>query len=178
LIQNIERTEECWIDLSTNNQEGKCYVDSFYSNHMNGDKSKLLFIKEIKKGSVTFGNNAPKRIKGKGIVSLNEKTKAQNCLYVNCLKHNILSVRQMCDIGYDVNFHSKYCEIQNAENGKLVGKEINTHNNVYVFDDSRVSLYLCKTNEKWLWHRRMGHISFDNLIKVSKVDIFKGFLKL
>jgi hypothetical protein len=27
---------------------------------------------------------------------------------------------------------------------------------------------LGKEDESWLWHRRMGHINFDNLVKVSK----------
>ena len=24
------------------------------------------------------------------------------------------------------------------------------------------------TDESWLWHRRMGHINFDNLVKINK----------
>ena len=24
-------------------------------------------------------------------------------------------------------------------------------------------------NESWLWHRRLGHINFDNLVKVSNI---------
>jgi hypothetical protein len=27
---------------------------------------------------------------------------------------------------------------------------------------------LLKEDESWLWHRRMGHMHFDNLVKVSK----------
>ena len=23
-------------------------------------------------------------------------------------------------------------------------------------------------NESWLWHRRLGHLNFDNLVKISK----------
>jgi hypothetical protein len=28
--------------------------------------------------------------------------------------------------------------------------------------------FLGKEDESWLWHRRMGHIHLDNLIKISK----------
>ena len=71
-------------------------------------------------------------------------------LYVEGLKHNLLCVSQIRDNGYDVTFQSKDCEICNVKDGKMVGKEIKTHNNVYVFDDSRVSYYLSKTNEAQL----------------------------
>jgi hypothetical protein len=47
---------------------------------------------------VTFGGNGSARIVGKGIVSLdNGNTKTQNDVYVEELKHNLISVSQMCD---------------------------------------------------------------------------------
>ena len=51
-----------------------------------------------KGGSFTFWDDAFARIVEKGTVSLdNGKTKTHNVLYVEGLKHNILSVSQMCD---------------------------------------------------------------------------------
>ena len=29
--------------------------------------------------------------------------------------------------------------------------------------------------ESWLWHRRMGHLNFDNLMKVSKKEVVRDF---
>ena len=41
---------------------------------MTGDKSKFFSFKEKGRGSnVTFGNNAPTRIKDKGVVNLDKK---------------------------------------------------------------------------------------------------------
>jgi hypothetical protein len=37
---------------------------------MTGDKSKFLTLSDSKSGNVTFGNDAPGKIKGKGIVNL------------------------------------------------------------------------------------------------------------
>ena len=60
---------------------------------MTGDKNKFLSLKEGKSGNVTFGNDAPRKIKGKGMVSLsNSQGKAQDLLLVEGLKHNLLSV--------------------------------------------------------------------------------------
>lgn len=84
----------------------------------------------------------------------------------------------MCDNGYNVTFWSKDCEIWNEENGKLVAKPVKTQNNVYVFDESIVSCYMRKTNQTWLWHRRLGHMNFGSLIKVSKIEAVRGFPRL
>ena len=60
---------------------------------MSGDKSKFLSLSENKSRNVAFGNDAPGKIKGKGMVKLNNgKGKAQDVLFVDGLKHNLLSV--------------------------------------------------------------------------------------
>jgi len=43
-------------------------------------------------------------IKGKGFVFLKEKVKTRNVVYVDGLKHNLLSVNQMCDQGNELVF--------------------------------------------------------------------------
>jgi hypothetical protein len=44
-----------------------------------------------------------------------------------------------------------------------------TSSNVYVLSEiGNEKCCLGKEDENWLWHRRMGHIHFDNLVKVSK----------
>ena len=62
---------------------------------MTGDKNKLLSYNALeKKKNVTFGNDTPAIIKGKGSVFLKEKVKANNFMYVDGLKHNFLSASQ------------------------------------------------------------------------------------
>jgi hypothetical protein len=79
---------------------------------MTGDKGKFLSLIEIKSGNVTLVNDAPGKIKGKGMVSSsNGKGKAQDVLLVYGMKHNLLSVSQMCDRGCEVVFTSKDCKV-------------------------------------------------------------------
>jgi hypothetical protein len=60
---------------------------------MTGDKSKFLSLKESKSRNVTFGNDAPGKIRGKGLVSLsNGRGKSQDVLFVYGLKNNILTI--------------------------------------------------------------------------------------
>jgi hypothetical protein len=85
---------------------------------------------------MTFGDNSSPRIVGKGIVILDDgKTKTKNVLHVKGLKHNILSVSQMCDHGYNLTFHSKGCEIRKACSRILVENKHRTLSNVYVLDE-------------------------------------------
>lgn len=67
-------------------------MDSGCSKHMASDKYKHISFNEVKKGNLTFGNNYPTSIKGRGIVVLKGKTNAKNNFFVDILKHNWLSV--------------------------------------------------------------------------------------
>jgi hypothetical protein len=57
---------------------------------------------------------------------INGKGKSQYVLFVDGMKHNILSVSQVCDKGCKVVFTSKYCKIQSLNSGKLIAKGIRT----------------------------------------------------
>jgi hypothetical protein len=94
---------------------------------MTGYRSKFLTLSDSKSRNVTFGNDAPGKIKGKGIVNLcNEKRKSQDVFLVEDLKHNLLSVSKVCDRGCEVFFTSKDCRIKTVDSGQLVAKGIRT----------------------------------------------------
>jgi hypothetical protein len=90
------------------------------------------------------------------------------------MKHNILSVSQMCDQGHKVTFDSQKCEIRKEGLGKLVATTVRTSSNIYVLSEiGNEKCCLGKEDESWLWHIRMGHMHFDNLVKVSKREAVK-----
>jgi hypothetical protein len=172
-------SEKCGLVLSAQRQKNPWYIDSGCSKHMTGDKSKFLSLSESKSGNVTFGNDAPGKIKGKGMVSLsNGKGKAQDVLFVDGLKHNLLSVSQVCDRGCKVVFTSKDCKIQSVNSGQLIAKGIRTENNVYVLKEEKEECHLSKYDESWLWHRRLGHLNFDHLIKLRNSGAVKDLPKI
>ena len=87
---------------------------------------------------MTFGNDAPEKIRGKGIVSLsNGRSKAQDVLFVDGLKNNLLSVNQICDRGCEVTFIAKNCKIKAVNIGELIEKGVRTKNNVYVLKEDK-----------------------------------------
>jgi hypothetical protein len=174
-----KESNKCGLVLSAQRKMNPWYIDSGCSKHMTGDKGKFLSLSERKSGSVTFGNDAPGKIKGKGMVSLsNGKGKAQDVLLVDGLKHNLLSVSQMCDRGCKVLFMSKDCKINSINSGQVVGKGIRTENNVYVLKENREECHLRKHDESWLWHRRLGHLNFDHLIKLKNLEAVKDLPRI
>ena len=105
LVENVKiwkkkESNKCGLGIYVQRQKDPWYIDSGCSKHMTRDKSKFLSLSESKSGNVTFGNDAPRKIKGKGMVSIsNGKGEAQDVLFVDGLKHNLLSVSQVCDRG-------------------------------------------------------------------------------
>jgi hypothetical protein len=147
---------------------------------MTEDKSKFLNLKKKEKGSVTFGDNVSAIILGKGTVTLgNKKNKAENVLLVENLKPNLLSVIQTCDQGHILIFYSQKCEIRKEGSGKLVAIAPRTSSNVYILDiKEEEECYMSQVDESWLWHKRMGHLSFENMIKDSIKEAVKDMPKI
>ena len=61
---------------------------------------------------------------------MKEKVKAENVMYVDGLKHNLLSVSKMCDQGNEVIFRSNGCIVRELDTGETVIKGIRTPNNI------------------------------------------------
>jgi hypothetical protein len=59
-----------------------------------------------------------------------------------------------------------------------VSKGIRTNNNVYVLKEDREECHLSKHDEIWLWHRRLGHLNFDHLIKLKNLEAVKDLPKI
>jgi hypothetical protein len=137
---------------------------------MTCDREKFLTLLKERDGSVSFGNDDSTKIIGKGTIQIgNKNEKVGNVLLVEDMKHNLLSVSQMCDQGHKVTFYSKKCEIRKEGSGKLVAIAARTSSNVYVLSElGNEKFCLGKEDESWIWHNRMGHLHFDNLVKVNK----------
>ena len=162
------QSKRCGIALYAEGQKNQWYIDNGFSKHMTGDKHKLHSYNALEKEkNVSFGNDTPIVIKGS--IFLKEKVKAGNVMYVNGLKHNLLSVSEMCDQGNEVVFRSNECVVHEIDTGKIVIKGTRTPNNLYILKGGQKKCYLSKTDEKWLWHRRLGHLSFSQIRKACRL---------
>jgi hypothetical protein len=137
---------------------------------MKSDRDKFLTLRKERNGLVSFRDDNSTKIIGEGTIRIGKKNKKEkNVLLVEYMKHNILSVSQMCDRGHKVTFDSQKCEIRREGSWKLVGTTARTSSNIYVLSEiGNEKCCLEKKDESCLWHIRMGHMHFDNLVKVSK----------
>jgi hypothetical protein len=165
--------EECKIALQADHKVKWC-VDSGCSKHMTGRKQIFDSLDERKEGTVTFGNDQSARIVGRGTVCLNKDIMAENVLLVENMEHNLLSVSQTCDKGNLMIFDSKQCQIRDVKTNQLVGTTTRTSNNIYILDEKDENCYLGHEDESWLWHKRLGHINFDNLIQLNKKEAIRN----
>eukprot|EP00253_Pinus_taeda_P003535 PITA_03535 len=154
------------------------YYNSGCSRHMKRDKRKFVSLRE-KEGKVSTESEFS-RIAGKGIITvINGKGKAQDALLVYRLKHNLLSVSQICDQGHNVVFSTKDYEIRNSSSGEFVAKGVRTLDNIYILDKIQENeCYLSQTDESWLWHKRLRHTSLKNLININKIKAVRDIPSL
>ena len=54
-----------------------------------------------------------------------------------------------------------------------------TQSNVYILNEVKEEkCCMGQVNESWLWHRRMGHIKFDNLVKLNKRQVVRDMPRI
>jgi transposase InsO family protein len=99
-------------------------------------------------------------------------------LLVESLNFNLLSVAQLCDLGFKCIFGVDDVEIISVDGSNLIFKGFR-YDNLYLvdFDASENKLSIClltKSSMGWLWHRRLGHIGMKQLNKLVKHDLVRG----
>jgi len=80
---------------------------------MTRDSTQLINIKWKLEGYVTYGDNNRGKILGVGDIGRNDRVIIEDVLLVKGLKHNLLSISQLCDKGYKIMFEPDQCLIQN-----------------------------------------------------------------
>ncbi|XP_074342990.1 uncharacterized protein LOC141680755 [Apium graveolens] len=84
------------------------YLDSGAINHMSGLKHLFSDLEEINSGVVSFGDSSRIEVKGKGKIHFTRKDgkpgSIEDVYYVPDMKNNILSLGQLLEKGYLVNF--------------------------------------------------------------------------
>jgi len=102
---------------------------------------------------VKFGGNQSGKIIGTGTIG-NASISINNVWLVDGLKHNLLSISQFCDNGYDVLFDKTSCIGVNKDDNSIIfkGKRMD---NVYKINfselvDQNVVCLLSVNDKKWV----------------------------
>ena len=147
---------------------------------MTGDLNIFQSLSRIDGGTVTFGDDKKGNIIGKGDISFNSgSTVISDVLLVDNLRHNLFSVSQFCDKGYKVIFEKDSCKIMLDNTIILTGERFRNVYVIYTLDLIDIKCLVVDDDLSiWLWHRRLGHSSMDNLSRISKKNLVKGVPKL
>jgi hypothetical protein len=101
-----------------------------------------------------------------------------NVFLVESLGYNLLSVSQLCHMGYNCLFTNIDVSVFRRSDGSLAFKGV-LDGKLYLvhFSKENVILDAClivKTNMRWLWHRRLAHVGIKNLHKLLKGEHVLG----
>lgn len=115
---------------------------------------------------VTYGDNNKGKIIGIGKVGTSPFTFIEYVLHVEGLKHNLLSISQICDKSFKINFIKDECLIEDeaTHEVKLKGKRINNIFMISLDNPSlKVKCSVVNNDDAWLWHKRVAHIHMKHL---------------
>ncbi|KAL5549566.1 hypothetical protein UlMin_004797 [Ulmus minor] len=152
------------------------YFDSGCSRHMTGDKNMFTSLNDYNGGSVTFGDGKKGKVIGKGNIALPGIPIMNNALYVEDLKANLISISQLCDSGFNVNFAKEGCNVVD-NNNDIVSQGKRTSDNCYCVSIS-ISCHLSNIEQIELWHQRLGHINYKDLKLLDKLSAIRGLPSL
>ena len=96
---------------------------------MAGDKEQFHKLDAKDGGHITFGDNAKGKIIGIGEIGNPQSLSIHHVLFVDGLKHNLLSISQLCDMGNKVTFYPNNCFVSSLD------KRVK---NVYVIDLNKI----------------------------------------
>ena len=82
---------------------------------MTGDKTLFKALKEKVGDYVTFGDESHVQVLDKGTIEIPGLPLVKDALYIKRLKANLLSITQICDEDFLVQFSKKGCIIINEE---------------------------------------------------------------
>jgi hypothetical protein len=139
-------------------------------------REKKIFTSYVKnkdsQDTIIFGDGNHGKVKGLGKIAIT------NVFLVESLGYNLLSVSQLCYMGYNCLFINVDVSVFRRSDGSLAFKGV-LDDKLYLVDFSKENANLdacliAKTNMGWLWHRRLAHVGMKNLHKLLKGEHVLG----
>jgi hypothetical protein len=109
-------------------------------------------------------------VKGLGKIAISPDHYISNVFLVDFLDYNLLSVSQLCKMGYNCLFTDVGVTVFRRSYDSIAFKRV-LDGQLYLVDFNKAELDTCliaKTNMGWLWHRRLAHVGMKNLHKLLK----------
>jgi hypothetical protein len=119
--------------------------------------------------AITFGDGNQGLVKGLGKIAMSPDHSISNVFLVESLGYNLLSVSQLCKMGYNYLFTDvDALDFKGVLDGQLYLVDF-TKNNAELD-----TCLIAKINMGWLWHHRLAHVGMKNLHKILKGEHILG----
>jgi hypothetical protein len=125
---------------------------------------------------VTFGDDKKGKVLGTDVIKVNDCFTLNDIALMDMLRYNLLSVSQLCDADLSVLFRKSDSHVLNSSGKRVCG--ISRIGNIFQADFSSAQSSLrClisqSSSELSKWHRRLGHLSFDLLYRLSGLGLLR-----
>jgi hypothetical protein len=153
-------------------------IDSGCSRHMTGDKGCFSsLVPVVTKRYITFRDNGRGHVLSDGEIKVSDKITLWRVALVQSLGYNLLSMSQLLDEGFEVLFRPGGSQILDSR-GDLVYMVV-PEGEVFRADFSLSSgverCFLAgSSSELWKWNRKLGHLRFDLLSHLSKLNFVRA----
>jgi hypothetical protein len=122
--------------------------------------------------AMTSGDGNQGSVKGLGKIAISPGHSISNVFLVDSLDYNLLSVSQLCKMGYNYLFTDVGVTVLRRSDDSIAFKGV-LEGQLYLvdFNENTAELNTCliaKINMGWLWHRRLAHVGMKNLYKLLK----------
>jgi hypothetical protein len=147
-------------------------LDSGCTNHIIGEKHMFTSFEEndYPSDTIMFGDNSEGKVLGYGKIAITIDHSISKVLLADSLDYNLLSVSQLCEMGYNYLFTNKGVTVFRMSDGFYAFSGI-LKEKLYLMDFNHEELELdkcliAKTNMGWLWHHKLAHVGLRNLHKL------------
>jgi transposase InsO family protein len=128
--------------------------------------------------AIKFGDGNQGLVKGLGKIAISPDHYISNVSLVDSLDYNLLSISQLCKMGYNFLFTDVGVIVFRRSDDSIAFKRV-LDDQLYIvdFNDNKAELDTCliaKTNMGWLLHRRLAHVGMKNLHKLLKGEHILG----
>jgi hypothetical protein len=126
---------------------------------------------------VTFGDDKKGKVLDTGVIKVNDCFTLNDVAPVDRLRYNLLSVSQFCDADLSVLFRKSDLHVLDSSGKHVCG--ISRIGNIFQADFSSAQsslkfLISQSSSELWKWHRRLGHLNFNLLCRLSGLGLLRG----
>lgn len=159
--------------------QGAWILDSGASRHIASSKDAFTSLRPLEKDVIiTFGGGQTAKAEGCGSVELRDMAGLrvdtiilEDVLYIPGAAANLLSIPKAAAKGIDFTFGKDHCKVLKGAECIAIAT---LRNGVYELGEQHVEVAFAAKETPQLWHRRFGHLGYDNLATLQRDSMVSG----